>query len=163
MFLALVFWLATAVLLFIREANAFSEQVEPDYNQQSLFAEYDVFKEGYDDYKVSEEELEFVAGLPDNVEIKVFFGTWCHDSKREVPRLLKSFQSKSDIIKLYSLDHQKSHESGLEKTYKVKYTPTIVVLVDGQEVGRIVEHPEATIAEDISVFVGNANSAESAE
>ncbi|MCJ7758669.1 MAG: thioredoxin family protein, partial [Gillisia sp.] len=47
------------------------------------------FKSGYDNFKPSAEAMETIKNNISDYEIMVFMGTWCGDSKREVPKLLK--------------------------------------------------------------------------
>ena len=57
-----------------------------DISIKSLFESNQEFQENYSEYN-SNSLLHF--SLFRDVEIFVLFGTWCHDSKREVPRFLK--------------------------------------------------------------------------
>ena len=57
-----------------------------DISIKGLFESNQEFQENYSEYN-SNSLLDF--SLFRDVEIFVLFGTWCHDSKREVPRFLK--------------------------------------------------------------------------
>jgi hypothetical protein len=50
---------------------------------------YPQFKATYDTVKVEKDVVEFIREVNDGVDFLVFFGSWCSDSKREVPRFLK--------------------------------------------------------------------------
>ena len=54
---------------------------------EELFSEYSIFKTGYDNYVPSD----FSVLKYDDISVVIFFGTWCHDSKRELPKALKIF------------------------------------------------------------------------
>ena len=54
---------------------------------EELFYEYPIFKKGYDNYV----PLQLNTAKYDDINVVVFFGTWCHDSKRELPKALKIF------------------------------------------------------------------------
>ena len=80
------------------------------------------------------------------------FGTWCHDSKREVPRMLKILDSagmKSEQISLIGVDINKTEPNGREQLYNLKNTPTFILLRNGTEVGRIVERPQISLESDL--------------
>ena len=84
------------------------------------------------------------------------FGTWCHDSEREVPRLLKILDAlgvEDDRLMLIALDWDKREPLGRAREAGVEFTPTFVFYVDGREVGRIVERPEVSLEQDIERIV----------
>ncbi|GAA4357730.1 thioredoxin family protein [Kangiella marina] len=75
-------------------------------------------------------------------QIIAFFGTWCHDSQREIPNLLKlkeQLNNPNIQLQLIALDRTKSDKQGLAKKAQVQYTPTIIVYQNQVELGRIVE------------------------
>jgi len=92
----------------------------------------------------------------EGVTVDVFFGTWCSDSRREVPRMLELLAvlgfPETDL-RLIAVDnsdelHKRSpggEEAGLE-IYRV---PTFVVKRGGEEVARIVEHPALSLERDL--------------
>ena len=84
-------------------------------------------------------------------EVIVLFGTWCHDSEREVPRLLKLLdQSEVDLqsLTLFAVDRNKTDPDGFAARLELQYTPTIIVSEDGREIARIVERPIKGLATD---------------
>jgi len=54
---------------------------------QPAFANW--FKSNYDSYLVDSFTCNFIRPLLAGKSITIFMGTWCGDSKREVPRVLK--------------------------------------------------------------------------
>ena len=125
-----------------------------EINQQALFAGYPIFDVNYQAYKPSPETISsFKASLPEALEVRVLFGTWCHDSEREVPRLLKLLNLagiRDESVELYALNLKKKDPEGMADAMGVKYTPTFIFYVDGGEIGRIVEKPEISLISDIS-------------
>ena len=90
------------------------------------------------------------------VEFTVFFGTWCPDSQREVPRLLKlldELEFPDADLTLVAVDDvaeaAKRSPTGEEKGMEIYRVPTIVVSRDDQEVARIVEHPVVSLERDL--------------
>ena len=56
-------------------------------------------------------------------------GTWCHDSKREVPRAIKLFNLlalENERIKIVALNKQKKGYFKNYKSFNIKRTPTII-------------------------------------
>ena len=47
------------------------------------------FKKEYDLYKVNNQWVESVEKYFDDINLKLFMGTWCEDSEREVPPIFK--------------------------------------------------------------------------
>ena len=81
----------------------------------------------------------------DGISIKILFGTWCHDSQREIPKLLRMLEDinlKPEMISLIGLDHQKNEPLNRGKILGVKRTPTIIFYKDETEIGRIEETPK---------------------
>ncbi len=73
----------------------------------------------------------------------VLSGTWCHDSQNLVPkfyRLMDAGGIPDSKITLIALDRNKTTVQNLHSKYQVKAVPTFIVLVDGKEVGRVLEH-----------------------
>ncbi|OUS23320.1 hypothetical protein A9Q98_15675 [Thalassotalea sp. 42_200_T64] len=149
MLLAFIVSVSVALLLAMQTANAKGDTHLGLITKSQLIDNYEDFSENYRDYQPSEEELVAVEALPDNLNIKVFFGTWCHDSEREVPRLLQSFKKSPVSIELYALDTHKSDPDGLAKANNIKYTPTIIVYQHDKEIMRIIERTENSFGEDI--------------
>ncbi len=128
---------------------------QPDFlgevSAEQLLAQYPAFQDEYQSYQPSEKELAAVASLQDD-SLVVLFGTWCHDSQREVPRLLKTFDlSGLDVPKLtlVAVDTKKNDPQGLAKKYALKYTPTFVLLKGDKELGRVVERPKTSLTQDL--------------
>jgi hypothetical protein len=90
------------------------------------------------------------------MSLLVLFGTWCHDSEREVPRLLKLLDL-SDVelesLSLHGVNYNKQEPNNLHRQYDLKYSPTIILLQGEDELGRIVEKPILSIGEDLASFV----------
>ncbi|KGJ99139.1 thioredoxin family protein [Thalassotalea sp. ND16A] len=147
--LAATLLLGLAILLTIKPVSASGDVHLGLISKSQLLDNHEDFAENYSGYQTSDEELAAVAALPDDLIIKVFFGTWCHDSEREVPRLLQSFKKSPVSIELYALDTNKSDPDGLATANNIKYTPTIIVYQHDQEVTRIIERPENSLSEDI--------------
>ncbi|PCI60353.1 MAG: thioredoxin [Gammaproteobacteria bacterium] len=122
--------------------------------QVELLNHYEIFSAGYKSYTLSVEQSNIVKAWPENVSIDIYFGTWCHDSQREVPKLLKALQVNSKIkTTLIALDGHKTDPLGLAKNNAVKFTPTFVIFINNQEIGRIVERPKVNLIADIDEII----------
>lgn len=123
-----------------------------DISQAELLARHGVFKRNYDAYEVTA----VIDELPADLEVKILFGTWCHDSEREVPRMLKLLAAsgvKEENISLISLDIRKEEPEGRAKALEVRFTPTFVFFSEGAELGRIIERPVVDLTHDLTALV----------
>lgn len=143
------------IMASVSACNA-TENSEPDFvvgviEQNQLMQDFPLFSRGYSSAMSSEEQNALVAKWPKDLHIDVYFGTWCHDSQREVPKFLKLMSENPAVsYRLVSLDYEKSDPSGLSANDDVKYTPTFVVKKSGNEIGRIVENTKENYAKDIT-------------
>jgi thiol-disulfide isomerase/thioredoxin len=126
-----------------------------DITRAQLFEAYPAFQAQYDDYDVGDISSVMVAEL----RIEVLFATWCHDSEREVPRLLKILETagvESSAVELVALDFNKTEPKGRAALQGLEYTPTFVFSVAGEEIGRIVERPDKSLEAALANIVRNA-------
>ncbi len=137
--------------------------VDSEDLQQDPFSEW--FDSGYAQYEVQPEALAHLNEAMDDagLSIEIFFGTWCHDSKREVPRVLRVLddaQVPASRVTLYALSDNpgvfKMTPDGHEHELLVHRTATVVVLRDGVELGRLVEKPSATLEEDLVAILAKS-------
>jgi tetratricopeptide (TPR) repeat protein len=115
------------------------------------------FVKNYDEYRP---DSSTVAGLKKQVmkdiRIQVFLGTWCGDSKREVPRFLKSLHDANfpaaqlQLIGVGASDSlYKQSPAGEEKGLGIFRVPTIIVYKKGIEINRINEYPSLSLEKDL--------------
>ena len=81
-------------------------------------------------------------------KILLFMGTWCGDSKREVPTILKLLQElnfPNNQLEIIAVDGRKefykTSPDGKATTYNLKRVPTLIILENNEELNRIVETP----------------------
>ncbi|MGW8122739.1 thioredoxin family protein [Roseivirga echinicomitans] len=110
------------------------------------------YNTNYKTYRVNTELLKD-AKKKNIKELKVlaFMGTWCHDSNREIPRLMRIMDDMGigTQLELYALDVDKTSLKGKEKDYDIQNTPTIIFYLNGKEVSRVIEEPEGTFEEEL--------------
>ncbi len=93
-------------------------------------------------------------------QILAFLGTWCGDSKREVPRFLKILETANfpdDQLKIVALDKRKGKykqsPTGEEWGLQILRVPTFILYKNGREVNRIIESPNTTLEEDVKKII----------
>ena len=106
----------------------------------------------YDLYNIDSTKInEVKEGLKD-VKIKIIMGTWCSDSRREVPRFFKVLDAAgypSDKVEIICVDEDKKAEDNELDDLKIDLVPTFIFYKNGNELGRIVEAPEDTLEKDM--------------
>lgn len=123
------------------------------------------FNTGLEAYVPDESAIGLIkkTGLKD-IEIEVFFGTWCGDSQRELPRFLKVLSALSfpqNRLKLIALGGSDSlykqgphHEEAGKGLYRV---PVFIINKNGREIGRINEFPVYSFEKDLyTILSGKA-------
>lgn len=123
--------------------------------QQKPFSQW--FEPRYDKFSPQTAEMETIKENIGNYDIKVLMGTWCGDSKREVPKLIKILDQADynfDNAEMVAVDYDKKTPSKIEEELNVHRVPTIIFYKDGKEVNRFVEYSQGeSIEEDIAKIV----------
>jgi|SRR5262245_43729238 len=77
-----------------------------------------------------------------DVTTLLVMGTWCPDSKREMPRYFATMDAAGlddKKLTMIGVDRTKRDTEGLTDKYNITRVPTFIFLRDGKEVGRFVE------------------------
>lgn len=114
--------------------------------EQFLKAPYaDWYVKEHDEYALDQKAIsELKKERLGSYDIIVFMGTWCEDSHRDIPRLMKILEevgfpeSKLTII---AVNRKKESPTGDESLYNIQKVPTIILKRYGKEAGRIIEMP----------------------
>ena len=118
------------------------------------------FLQEYDSYQTNAPMIKDFKNKLKKYRIVVFMGTWCDDSKREYPRLLKILDEAKfpeQRIVTYALNENKKSFYGEEGGKDIRFVPTIIFYKGGEEIGRIVESPvSGTLEEDIMMIVNGS-------
>ena len=112
----------------------------------------DWYSNEYDLYKTNQSLLTKIKPLLNNKKVTLIMGTWCEDSRREVPGMIKILTeagyptSSMDII---AVDEDKTTPGKLEKVFELFNVPTLIFSENGTEINRIVEFPINGLEQDI--------------
>jgi thiol-disulfide isomerase/thioredoxin len=101
------------------------------------------YKENEKAYTPNSLALQALRQYGDSVQLLVFMGTWCEDSHFVIPKLFKLMDVagfSTDRVTLIGVDRAKKTLSHLTDALQVKNVPTIMVMKDGKEMGRVVEY-----------------------
>lgn len=114
------------------------------------------FSKNYVAYNLDENTITKFQEKLSEYHIKIFLGTWCGDSRREVPRMLKILDhmnfpnNKLQMVAVDVRQEQYKKSPGQEEWgLQIMRVPTIIFYKNGREVNRIIESPNSTLEDDI--------------
>lgn len=87
-----------------------------------------------------------------NATYRIVLGTWCPDSRREVPRFVKIADFigiPKEQISMFGVNRKFEGPSFTKGKNGVVRVPTIIIRYKGEEIGRIVESPKKTLEKDL--------------
>jgi len=121
------------------------------------------FTKNYDDYHPHPDAVKQLRAVDwKDYAVTIYLGTWCGDSRREVPRLIKTLddadfpQSKITIIAISSEDSVYKQSPGHEERGNHVYrAPTFVIFQKNRELNRIVEIPVTSLERDLLAVLGH--------
>ncbi|MEZ4874658.1 MAG: hypothetical protein R2793_04240 [Flavobacteriaceae bacterium] len=164
-----LFWMG------ITFSQSFNNQVMIDsvphllgkFNKDALLQEpyASWFQKNFDVYAPNQTVINSLKKELSNYTITLFMGTWCGDSKRETPRFFKILEAADFPLErvtavalgLKNKSYKKS-PGGEEEGLNIHRVPTFILYKKGVEVNRIVEHPMASLEEDLlQIVTGNYN------
>lgn len=110
----------------------------------------------YQQYKPDSSILLGLKAQQHPYTMQIFLGTWCGDSKREVPRMLKVLDScgwDSSRLELIFVDgrpeHYKQSPQHEEAGKNILRVPTFIIRKEEKEIGRIIETPTVSLEADL--------------
>lgn len=101
------------------------------------------YAENLKGYKPNAAALEGLQKQKDSIQLLVFMGTWCEDSHFVIPKffaLTDAAGFPQDRITLIGVDRAKHTLSHLSEALHVDKVPTIMVMKNGKEIGRVIEY-----------------------
>ncbi len=121
-----------------------------------LFARYSHFASNYNKHQPSEDDVKQVASIDKPLNLLIVFGTWCHDSEREIPRLLKLLHQANNpniTYQMIAVGYNKKVSDVSDLPVSIKYTPTVIISDEsGEELTRVIERPEGSWAKNITLL-----------
>lgn len=101
------------------------------------------FKQNLAGYKPNESATNALKSKSAQLQLIVFGGTWCSDTKYILPKLFALTDAAAfpqDRVTLIGVDRDKKTLSHLSEALGVINVPTIIVMKEGKEIGRVVEY-----------------------
>jgi len=120
------------------------------------------FSKEFNNYKPNKEIIQKNSKNLKEYTITLFMGTWCGDSRREVPRFYKILETSNYPMKQLTAiavsgksDMYKQSPNREEKGLNIHRVPIFIFYKNGVEVNRIVESPVISLEEDIQNILEN--------
>jgi hypothetical protein len=147
--------------------TSFSEQItwllgyiNPEQFSKPPHSEW--FLKGYDAYVPEQEVIEKIKqAKKDDLSIQIVMGTWCPDSRREVPRFMKILDLLNfpvANVTIIGVDNSKQAPVGGYDKLEIERVPTFIFLRNKVEAGRIIENPVTSLEQDmLNILVRNEN------
>lgn len=111
----------------------------------------DWYVKEHDEYVLDQKAIaELRKQKINSYNIIVFLGTWCEDSHRDFPRLMKILEEvkfPDSKLTMIAVNRKKESPTGDEVRYNVQKVPTIIVEKYGKEIGRMIEMPSTGYVE----------------
>jgi hypothetical protein len=101
------------------------------------------YASGYKAYSPNADGLSALKQYKDSLHIIAFMGTWCEDSHFIIPRffaLTDAAAIPAERITLLGTDRDKKTLGHLAESLNIKNVPTLIVMWNGKEIGRVVEY-----------------------
>jgi thiol-disulfide isomerase/thioredoxin len=145
----------------------FSEQTtwllgyfNPDQLTHSPYSAW--YLKGFDDYQPKSDVINKLRDInKEDIAIKIVMGTWCPDSRREVPRFMKvldAWQFPAAKVTFIGVDDAKLSPVGEYVKLDIKRVPTFIFYKNNIEAGRIIENPATSLEQDmVNILTGMNN------
>ncbi len=110
----------------------------------------------YNMYEVDSADVEELKVKLDDVDIKIVMGTWCSDSRTEVPhfyKILDEINYPNEKVTLINVNRDKEGLENEVEGLDINFVPTFIFYRTGEEIGRIIEMPYETLEKDMLELV----------
>tara|TARA_R110002049_G_scaffold69396_3_gene179782 strand:- start:8028 stop:8501 length:474 start_codon:yes stop_codon:yes gene_type:complete len=145
-------FLVIFVLFFIDTSLLAQKEYLSGAVTESQIREVKIFALYTKRYEADAEIIEKLNSVQDSILIAVFMGTWCHDSKREIPAFLKVMEIIENPLitaQYTALDYKNRGPKDIIEKNNIKRTPTFIIYKNGKEIGRIIEEVEESVEADL--------------
>jgi hypothetical protein len=114
------------------------------------------FRTEYNSYNPDPLIIDQIHSLMDAITVTIVSGTWCSDSREQVPRFMKILDLIEPVIPepvLICVDRDKKAADVPLEELKILKVPTFIIYHDKSEIGRIIETPQTTLEEDFLMIL----------
>lgn len=114
------------------------------------------FNSQYNFYNIDSTTLNKIKDKIKNYDLTIVMGTWCSDSRREVPRIYKILdylKYPEKQLTLITVNRKLQAPGTIVKKLNIKRVPDLIVYKDKTEIGRIIEHPKKSLEKDLAAII----------
>jgi thiol-disulfide isomerase/thioredoxin len=120
------------------------------------------YLKGFDDYQLNTDAINKLLEInKEDIKIKIVMGTWCPDSRREVPRFMRvldAWQFPVAKVTFIGVDDAKLSPVGEYVKLEIRRVPTFIIYKNNIEAGRIIENPATSLEQDMVNILTGMNS-----
>jgi thiol-disulfide isomerase/thioredoxin len=106
-------------------------------------ASFEWYGSSHSNYTPAKENIDLLEAAKGKIQFIIFGGTWCDDTQYVLPKFFK-WQELSGFpdngISFFGVNRAKKTLGNFAEAFKIINVPTIIVMKDGKEVGRVVEY-----------------------
>ncbi len=116
------------------------------------------FEPEYDFYNPDTTKVKFLKAVAKDYTVVIVIGTWCGDSREQVPRFYKiadKIELDAAAIELIAVDRQKKGADIDVSPLNIVKVPTFIFYRNQKEIGRIIETPDTTLENDMLTIINN--------
>jgi thiol-disulfide isomerase/thioredoxin len=113
------------------------------------------FPTGVKQYKPDAAQTAYLQQHLGDYDMVIFMGTWCSDSHDVIPKLYKVLEQayyKGKYL-MYGTDLAKTTKTDAYKVYGITLVPTIILMKNGKEAGRITESVKTSVEGDLAEII----------
>jgi thiol-disulfide isomerase/thioredoxin len=106
----------------------------------------------YNLYDVDSIIVEELKVKLEDIDIKIVMGTWCSDSRTEVPhfyKMLDKINYPKEKVTMINVNRDKKGIENEVEGLDINFVPTFIFYKAEEEIGRIIEMPYETLEKDI--------------
>ena len=119
------------------------------------------YLKGFDDYQLKTDVINNLLEInKEDITIKIVMGTWCPDSRREVPRFMRvldAWQFPVAKVTFIGVDDVKQSPVGEYSSLDIQRVPTFIIFKNNIEAGRIIENPVTSLEQDMVNILAGMN------
>lgn len=140
------------ILLIIFHTSA-STELLGDLSKEDIIKNFPSWEEWAAVYMPDLDSIAKLQSHNSPINIEVYLGTWCPDSVEHVSSFFKIMEMADNSLLLVTytgIPQDKQAREVYIKGKDIQKVPTFIVIANGQEIGRIIEHPKKSVEEDLA-------------
>ena len=121
-------------------------------SKEEILENFPNWQEEAASYVPNQEVIEKLQSIQYEIEIEIFLGTWCPDSKRNVSayfQIMDMVDNPLFTTTYIGIPRDKDSRKPFIEGKNIMKVPTFIIFIDDEEKGRIIENPIKSVEEDL--------------